>query len=80
MQSLVLVILLALLGEIFLCYPQVILLATERSKRSNEMINRMVEHGLKNILEDKKLLLISNFIISSSILKVVYNNSSIMAL
>jgi ssRNA-specific RNase YbeY (16S rRNA maturation enzyme) len=41
------------LGEIFLCYPQVILLAAERGKMADEMINRMVEHGLKNIIEDK---------------------------
>ena len=41
------------LGEIFLCYPQVILLAAERSKMADEMINRMVEHGLRNIIEDK---------------------------
>lgn len=41
-----------LLGEIFLCYPQVVLLAAERSKRVNDMIYRLIEHGLNNILQD----------------------------
>lgn len=42
-----------LLGEIFLCYPMVILLAAERSKKVDEMIARLIEHGLDNILNDK---------------------------
>ncbi|MCX7996921.1 MAG: rRNA maturation RNase YbeY [Patescibacteria group bacterium] len=41
-----------LLGEIFLCYPQVILLAAERSKKVDDMIFRLIEHGLNNILQD----------------------------
>jgi ssRNA-specific RNase YbeY (16S rRNA maturation enzyme) len=41
------------LGEIFLCYPQVVLLAAERSKRTDDMINLMVEHGLMNIIKDE---------------------------
>lgn len=40
-----------LLGEIFLCYPQIILLAAERSKRVEDMILAMVKHGLENLLK-----------------------------
>ncbi|PIY68994.1 rRNA maturation RNase YbeY [Candidatus Roizmanbacteria bacterium CG_4_10_14_0_8_um_filter_39_9] len=39
-----------LLGEIFLCYPQIILLAAERNKRVEDMILAMVKHGLENLL------------------------------
>ena len=42
-----------LLGEIFLCYPQVVLLAAERNKKVDTMIIRLIEHGLDNILADK---------------------------
>jgi ssRNA-specific RNase YbeY (16S rRNA maturation enzyme) len=42
-----------LYGEIFLCYPQVVLLAAERGKKVDEMIDRLVEHGLNNIIQDK---------------------------
>ncbi len=41
-----------LLGEIFLCYPQVVLLAAERNKKVDDMIIRLIEHGLDNILAD----------------------------
>ncbi len=41
-----------LLGEIFLCYPQVVLLAAERNKKVDDMIIRLIEHGLDNILSD----------------------------
>jgi len=40
-----------LLGEIFLCYPQIILLAAERNKRLDILINELIEHGLKNVLK-----------------------------
>lgn len=39
-----------LLGEIFLCYPQIILLAAERNKRVEEMILAMVKHGVQNLI------------------------------
>lgn len=42
-----------LLGEIFLCYPMVVLLAAERSKMVDDMILRLVEHGLDNIIQDQ---------------------------
>jgi len=41
-----------LLGEIFLCYPQIILLAAERNKRVNEMIIEMIKHGIDNLLKN----------------------------
>ncbi|NTU73571.1 hypothetical protein HGB07_05395 [Candidatus Roizmanbacteria bacterium] len=37
-------------GEIILCYPQVILLAAERSKKVDDMMNQLIEHGLRNII------------------------------
>lgn len=38
------------LGEVILCYPQIILLAAERNKRVDNMINVLIEHGVKNLL------------------------------
>ena len=38
-----------LLGEVFLCYPQVVLLAAERNKRVHEMLKILLEHGIKNL-------------------------------
>lgn len=40
-----------LLGEIFLCYPQIILLAAERNKRLDPMIDELIIHGIKNLLK-----------------------------
>lgn len=40
-----------LLGEIVICYPLVILLAAERNKRVDEMINELVKHGVGNLLK-----------------------------
>lgn len=40
-----------LLGEIIICYPLVILLAAERNKRVDEMINDLVKHGIENLLK-----------------------------
>lgn len=42
-----------LLGEIFLCYPMVVLLAAERNRKVDDMVLKLVEHGLNNILADK---------------------------
>ena len=42
-----------LYGEIILCYPQVVLLAAEKGKKVDEMIERMVAHGFNNIVMDK---------------------------
>lgn len=40
-----------LLGEIVICFPLVILLAAERNKRVDEMINELVKHGIGNLLK-----------------------------
>lgn len=40
-----------LLGEVVICYPLVILLAAERNKRVDEMINELVKHGVENLLK-----------------------------
>ncbi|EKE15015.1 MAG: hypothetical protein ACD_12C00199G0001 [uncultured bacterium] len=40
-----------LLGEIVICYPLVILLAAERNKRVDEVINDLVKHGIENLLK-----------------------------
>lgn len=40
-----------LLGEVFLCYPQIVLLAAERNKKVNEMIIEMIKHGVNNLVK-----------------------------
>ncbi|MBI2051750.1 rRNA maturation RNAse YbeY [Candidatus Roizmanbacteria bacterium] len=40
------------LGEIFICYPQAVLLAAEKEKRVNAIILKLIEHGLQNLLGD----------------------------
>jgi len=40
-----------LLGEVFLCYPQIVLLSAEREKKVDQMIMLMIEHGINNLLQ-----------------------------
>ena len=40
-----------LLGEVVVCFPLVILLAAERNKRVDEMINELIKHGVENLLK-----------------------------
>ncbi|MCX6732177.1 MAG: rRNA maturation RNase YbeY [Candidatus Roizmanbacteria bacterium] len=40
-----------LFGEIFLCYPQIVLLAVERNKRLDVLIDELIIHGLTNLLK-----------------------------
>lgn len=40
-----------LLGEIFICYPQAILLAAERGKKVDDTLANLIEHGLQNLLK-----------------------------
>lgn len=40
-----------LLGEVIVCYPLAILLAAERSKRVDDMINFLVKHGVDNLIK-----------------------------
>jgi ssRNA-specific RNase YbeY (16S rRNA maturation enzyme) len=41
-------------GEVVMCYPQVVLLAAERNKRVDVMIDTLLEHGLNNLLKEVK--------------------------
>jgi len=38
-----------LLGEIIICYPQAVLLAAQKEKTVDQMINYLINHGLENI-------------------------------
>lgn len=38
-----------LIGEIFICYPQAVLLAAQKNKRVDAMITQLVEHGIENL-------------------------------
>lgn len=40
-----------ILGEVFVCFPQAVLLAAERNKRVDEMILSLVKHGIENIIQ-----------------------------
>src|SRR3972149_807118 len=40
-----------LLGEVVICFPLVILLAAERNKRVDEIINELIKHGIENLLK-----------------------------
>lgn len=39
------------LGEIVICFPQAILLAAERNKKVDDMLDSLIEHGLENLLK-----------------------------
>lgn len=36
--------------EIFICYPQIILLAAEKNKKIDQMIIQLIHHGIKSSL------------------------------
>lgn len=40
-----------LLGEVYLCYPQVVLLAAERNKTVKQTTEQLIEHGINNLLK-----------------------------
>lgn len=40
-----------LLGEVYLCYPQVVLLAAERNKTVKATTEQLIEHGINNLLK-----------------------------
>lgn len=40
-----------LLGEIFICYPQAVLLAAERNRKVDDMILQLVHHGIDNLFK-----------------------------
>ncbi|MFO0703515.1 MAG: rRNA maturation RNAse YbeY [Patescibacteria group bacterium] len=39
-----------LIGEIFICYPQAVLLAAERNKKVNDILKWLTEHGIDNLV------------------------------
>lgn len=41
-----------LLGEVFICYPQVVLLAAERNKKVDETLKDLLAHGINNLLKN----------------------------
>jgi rRNA maturation RNase YbeY len=40
-----------IIGEIIICYPQAVLLAAERNKKVNQIINQLSKHGFSNLLK-----------------------------
>lgn len=38
-----------IIGEVFLCYPQVVLLAAEREKKVEDVTKQLIEHGIQNL-------------------------------
>lgn len=38
-------------GEIFICYPQGVLLAAEKEKEVDIMIIELIKHGIENIIK-----------------------------
>jgi len=39
-----------LLGEVFICYPQAVLLSAERNKKVDDTILNLIKHGIENII------------------------------
>jgi len=39
------------IGEVFICYPQAVLLAAERNRRVDDVMTELVEHGVRNLLK-----------------------------
>ena len=42
-----------LFGEIFICYPQAVLLAAERNKKVDQIISWLVKHGIDNLVNSQ---------------------------
>lgn len=40
-----------LMGEIFICYPQSVLLASQRNKKVDQTIADLIKHGIENIIK-----------------------------
>lgn len=40
------------LGEVLICYPQAVLMAAQKNKTVNEIIERLVKHGIDNIIKN----------------------------
>ncbi len=42
-----------LLGEIFICFPQAVLLAAERNKKVIDILAHLIEHGIDNLIAER---------------------------
>ena len=40
-----------ILGEIFICYPLTIIMAAQRNKKVEDIINFLINHGMENLLK-----------------------------
>lgn len=40
-----------LLGEIFICYPQAVILAAQRNKKVDDIMLQLINHGIDNLLK-----------------------------
>lgn len=38
-----------LLGEVYICYPQAVLLAAEKEKSVDAILEQLIEHGIRNL-------------------------------
>ena len=38
-------------AEIFICYPQAVLLAAERDKKVDAVLDQLITHGIENVLK-----------------------------
>jgi len=43
------------IGEIFICYPQIILLAAERDKTIDYILNLLLNHAIDNLIKQKNI-------------------------
>jgi rRNA maturation RNase YbeY len=39
------------IGEIYICYPQSVLLAAERNKKVDVILKQLIKHGIENIVQ-----------------------------
>ena len=39
------------IGEVYICYPQSVLLAAERNKKVDIMLDELIKHGIENIIK-----------------------------
>lgn len=41
-----------LLGEVIVCYPQAVLMAAQRNRKVDDTLMQLIEHGIKNLLQN----------------------------
>ncbi len=40
-----------MIGEVFICFPQAVLLAAEREKKVDDIIIYLIKHGIENLIQ-----------------------------